>query len=261
MDLPEAIRTYVSSVDDDEQADIQHGIHSFIRWCGRDVKLNDINPPELGEYSEALGAIHTDESRRKLAILRGFLTYVNKNGITKTNLAKHIKIKRSNSSVANPKSAGGHHSEAKLTEEGYSRLTSRLDWLTTEQEKVAKDIQKAASDKDVRENAPLEASRQEMGRVVSQMAEIETILSNAVVMKKNTNTQNIAEGSNVVLKNLSGTAEVHYVLVDPSEASPLENKISTLSPVGKALLNHNAGDKVKITAPSGNTSYLIVRVS
>ena len=188
------------------------------------------------------------------------MSFANKNGLTKSNLAKHIKIRRSNANATNPKSAEGAQSEAKLTKEGYAKLNSRLKLLTKEQEKVAKDIQKAASDKDVRENAPLEASRQEMGMIVSQIAEIESILSNAVVMKKNTNTQKITEGSTVALKNLSGNTEVNYMLVDPSEASPLENKISTLSPVGKALLNHNAGDKVNILAPSGNTSYLIVKV-
>lgn len=260
MDLPEAIRVYVSSVEENQREEIQHGIHSFIRWWGRDVNLTNLNPPELGEYSEELGAIHTDESRRRLVILREFLSFANKNGLTKSNLAKHIKIRRSNVNAANTKSLEGTQSEAKLTKEGYSQLNSRLERLTKEQEKVAKDIQKAAADKDVRENAPLEASRQEMGHIVSQMAEIESILSNAVVMKKSSRTQKITEGSKVALKNLSGNTEVNYILVDPSEASPLENKISTLSPVGKALLNHNAGDKVNIVAPSGNTSYLIVKV-
>jgi transcription elongation GreA/GreB family factor len=54
---------------------------------------------------------------------------------------------------------------------------------------------------------------------------------------------------------------VTYTLVGPREIAPLEGKISVLSPVGKALVNHQEGETVEVSAPSGKLTYRIERIA
>jgi transcription elongation factor GreA len=46
-------------------------------------------------------------------------------------------------------------------------------------------------------------------------------------------------------------------LVGPAEANPSVGKISTESPLGKALMGAKVGDKVKIKAPDGDIVFII----
>ena len=50
------------------------------------------------------------------------------------------------------------------------------------------------------------------------------------------------------------------MLVSTDEADFSENKISTESPVGKAMLGKKVGDKVEATVPAGTLSYEILSI-
>ena len=67
-------------------------------------------------------------------------------------------------------------------------------------------------------------------------------------------------GRKVLLKNASTGRQVSYTLVHPKETNPAEGKISSESPVGKALLNKHLGEEVEISIPSGTIRYFIEKV-
>ena len=50
-------------------------------------------------------------------------------------------------------------------------------------------------------------------------------------------------------------------MVHPREANPVEKKISSESPVGKALMNRQAGEEVQVIVPKGSVQYLIEKVT
>ena len=52
-----------------------------------------------------------------------------------------------------------------------------------------------------------------------------------------------------------------YFLVGPAEADPRNGRISHESPLGKALLNHKVGDKVKVEAPGGAFVVEVLKIS
>ena len=51
-----------------------------------------------------------------------------------------------------------------------------------------------------------------------------------------------------------------YTLVNASEASPMDFKMSTSSPVGRALMDHTVGEEVEVATPRGSLRYLIEEV-
>ena len=54
--------------------------------------------------------------------------------------------------------------------------------------------------------------------------------------------------------------ETEYHIVGALEADPTEHRISNQSPLGDALIGHSAGETVKVEAPGGTQSYLILSV-
>ena len=66
-------------------------------------------------------------------------------------------------------------------------------------------------------------------------------------------------GSTVHLKASSGDLIV-YQLVMPDEADAEKGLISTSSPIGRAILNKEEGDEVKVVTPNGNKTFELVKL-
>ena len=67
-------------------------------------------------------------------------------------------------------------------------------------------------------------------------------------------------GSTVRLVDPASREEMTYTLVNASEASPMDFKMSVASPVGRALMEHTVGDEVDVVTPRGNLRYRIEEV-
>ncbi len=114
-------------------------------------------------------------------------------------------------------------------------MTKQLAALQKERIKLTSDIQKAAADGDVRENAPLEAARESQGMTIGKIKEIEATLKAAVVIDgSKSNSTTVQIGSKLELTEKSTKNSGKYQLVEANEANPLDGKISTVSPLGSA---------------------------
>ena len=74
----------------------------------------------------------------------------------------------------------------------------------------------------------------------SRILEIQDILKNAKIIRGGKKDK-ITLGAVVSLD--MGGRKVEYTLVGPTEANPLEGKISNESPIGKALFGRKAGEE------------------
>jgi len=118
--------------------------------------------------------------------------------------------------------------------------------------------QKSAS-KSLIENAELEAGKNEQSFVEGRIKELEILLSNAHLIEENASTDIIQVGSKVKVQE-AGTDAEEFIIVGAAEADPRLGRISNESPLGKALINHTAGDKVKVEAPGGKFEIEILSV-
>ena len=69
----------------------------------------------------------------------------------------------------------------------------------------------------------------------------------------------ISLGSRVVVDAEGSRVTLH--IVGSAEADPAKGRISDVSPVGKALLGHRAGDEVVIRTPGNDIHYRVVEVA
>lgn len=151
--------------------------------------------------------------------------------------------------------------EVYLTAEGRENLDSELNYLKTVRRKeVATRIHKATETGGTVDNAEYDEAKNEQAFVEGRISELDNILSNAVVAPTDEGPKGAVKlGSSVTVSAEKGRKQV-YKVVGSAEAAPLERKISIESPVGRALLGHKVGDKVKVEAPSGVVKLTITRV-
>ena len=125
---------------------------------------------------------------------------------------------------------------------------------------MVEDIKRAMEDKDFRENAPLDAAKERQGQIEARIRELEAGLTGVQILSKDSTrkiAQRVVVGTKVTLKDVSSGKQIRYTLVDVREADVTSGKISTVSPVGQALLDHSVGEEVSINVPKGTLRYTI----
>jgi transcription elongation factor GreA len=146
-----------------------------------------------------------------------------------------------------------------LTKEGVSKLEAEYrHLLDVVRPQNTKDIVDARALGDLSENADYDAARDAQARTEGRIQEIENILNNYELIKESSSTKLVKIGCVVVVKDLTFDEEDRYEIVGSIEADPMQNKLSSESPLASAILGHKVGDVVEVNAP---TPYSVEIVS
>lgn len=129
-----------------------------------------------------------------------------------------------------------------LTSEGKKELEKELDELIKNRPAIAERIATARAFGDLSENEEYSSARNEQKIAESRILEIQDILKNAKIIRGGKKDK-VVLGATVALD--MGGRKVEYTLVGPTEANPLEGKISNESPIGKVIFGHKAGEAVE----------------
>ena len=127
-----------------------------------------------------------------------------------------------------------------LTAEGKKELEAELEELIKNRPVVAEKIATAWAFGDLSENEEYSSARNEQKMAESRILEIQEILKNAKIIRGGKKDK--ADLGATISLEMNGRT-VEYTLVGPTEANPLEGKISNESPIGKALLGKKAGEE------------------
>ncbi len=152
--------------------------------------------------------------------------------------------------------------QAELTQEGLDDLNAELLELTSKKlPEVIERVAKAREYGDLAENAEYHSARDEQQLIQTRIDEIQAIVSSAKVVKATKSHNAVGMGSVVTLQTMSGKKqEMTVTIVGEFEASPGDRKISSVSPLGKALMGKKKGDACKVSAPGGEMEYQILDI-
>ncbi len=250
---------FLAGLQAEERKDVQAEVHRFVRWYGTERRLSELNSHEVSKYPDSLGLTLADAAR-KLEPVRSFLTFAKKKGFTSANLAVQIRPPKQTKTPVGPRRRVERAPET-LTREGIAALESELEELRSRRPTLAAELQRAMSDKDFRENAPLDALRDQQGHLESRIRDVEAALHNAVLVEKSVEPRSeVAIGATVHLRNLKSGSALRYTLVSPREVNASEGKISFDSPMGRALLSRREGEEVEVAAPAGSLHFRIEKI-
>ena len=149
-----------------------------------------------------------------------------------------------------------------LTKEGYEKLRSELEKLEKEERPVVIEaIATAREFGDLSENAEYAAAKERQMHLEKRIAGIHEKLTRSEIIDESQIPKDKAYlGATITLKDEKTGNEVTYMLVSTDEADFSENKISTESPVGKAMLGKKVGEKVEATVPAGSLKYEVIAI-
>ena len=145
-----------------------------------------------------------------------------------------------------------------ITEEGYAAVLAEYNNL--------KDVlipaniqalQDARSQGDLSENADYDAARDEQARLNARSLELENIIKNHKIIEVD-KSKKVSIGKNVNITYVDLGKTFDFAIVGTIEADPINGKISSESPLGKALMGAKKGDTVTAVSESGKESRVLI---
>jgi len=150
-----------------------------------------------------------------------------------------------------------------ITREGYDSLKKDIEYLrNTKRPKILLAIEEARAHGDISENAEYDAAKEEYQFLQKKLAELEEQVKQCEVVEVKKNPNGVVDfGGRVALKNLDTDEEAAYTVVGPYESDLERGRISMSSPLGRALLGKSVGDEVTFSAPGGERTYEIKKIT
>lgn len=148
-------------------------------------------------------------------------------------------------------------------EEIKKKLQAELDKLEHDlNHELPKIIQHAREFGDLSENAEYKAAKEKQSMVQARISLLHQRLMevDSIDISKIPHGR-VAYGSTVVLYDIEREEKVTYKLLTSEESEPENGKISTVSPIGQALMGKEEGDEVKVKTPTGWRNFEITRLT
>jgi transcription elongation factor GreA len=257
----EALTHFVNSLEP-EKVDVERpAVERFLAWYGMENDVSKLLGTDVARYVGEL-AEHGQNEPSHLEPLRAFLAYSSRMAFTDDNLVPHLNL---GDNLGGARGLAGAAEELggkafHVTREGLAGLEAQLEELKAERPSIADKLRAAMADKDFRENAPLDAARDEQAHLEAKIRETEDRLRHAVIIDAGAKRGRANVGSVVKLLNIEQDREQEFTLVSPAEVDPRNGKISMESPIGTALRNRGQGDEVTVQAPSGPIRFRVLEV-
>jgi transcription elongation factor GreA len=125
---------------------------------------------------------------------------------------------------------------------------------------LPKEIQRAREYGDLRENAEYKAAKERQEIVNARIAMLKKRVGEISLMNLDRIPKGKAGfGSTVHLRDENGDLVI-YQLVMPEESDAEKGMISTSSPIGRAILNKEEGDEIKVVTPGGAREFELVKL-
>ena len=127
---------------------------------------------------------------------------------------------------------------------------------------LPKEILKARLHGDLSENAEYHAAKERQGFVNARLNQLKKRLADiSMIDFTKIPRDRVGLGSVVVVLDTKREEEITYNLVTTEEADAAKGKVSTTSPIGRALLTKEVGDVVRVQSPGGVKELEILKLT
>lgn len=136
------------------------------------------------------------------------------------------------------------------------------DLKTNQRKAIAEKIAEARSHGDLTENAEYDAAKEAQSHLEMKIGKLENLLSRVKIIEpEDIPIDEVFILTSVKVKDLKHNEEITFTLVSPEEADFELDKISIVSPLGKALLGKKVNDIVNVEVPAGAIEYKILEIT
>jgi transcription elongation factor GreA len=148
-----------------------------------------------------------------------------------------------------------------LSRADFDRLKAEHDDLTTRgRVEIARKIEEARALGDLSENGDYHAAKESQGHMEARIRQLEALLKDAVIRGDIEDPDVVASGSIVTLRYVGDDEDEDYLVGSVEERREGLAVISTVSPLGKALIGRRASDEeISFTGPNGRELTVVLR--
>jgi transcription elongation factor GreA len=150
-----------------------------------------------------------------------------------------------------------------MTEQIKKKLRDELNTLEHELAfDIPKEIKKAVAMGDLSENAEYHTAKQRQEYLKARVRQLGKRLADlSLINMNNIPKDKVGLGSTVTIYDGTKNEEMEYKIVMSEESDVAAGKISTTSPIGRALLNKKVGDTATVVTPGGSREMEILKLS
>ncbi|MFP6582124.1 MAG: transcription elongation factor GreA [Candidatus Hydrogenedentota bacterium] len=149
-----------------------------------------------------------------------------------------------------------------VTRAGLEGMNADLVEMNKERMRIADKIEEARELGDLKENAEYHAAKEAQAMLHARLRDLEDKIARSRILEdQDIDLSKAYVGAIVKVLNKKTKKEIVYTLVSPVEADMAAGKISTASPVGKAILGSSIGDVVTANIPAGDLNLEILDIS
>ncbi len=142
-----------------------------------------------------------------------------------------------------------------LTQEAYDRLKAELDYLSgAGRIEIAKRIEAAREEGDLRENGGYHAAKEEQGKQEARIAQLTHILESSRVGEPPRTDGVVGPGMTVTVRFDGDEEEVTFLLASREESGAPIDVYSPRSPLGSAINGKKVGETASYTLPNGRSA-------
>lgn len=257
--LGDALREYLPSLKPDLRGPADYYVTQYVKEAGEATFISDIRGSKVESYAERYIKSADPNAPERVAALKLWFQFLKKKGYAPANYGIHIRVRRVAGRSSGPQ-VRLEQTPIEMTAEGLEARKVELEELRATRPQIVHAISLAREDKDFRENAPLQAAREQLGMTDGRIKQLEADLRRAVVVESTTEDVS-AMGSVVTVTQMDTNRTSSFKLVGAREANAAEKKISVDSPVGRELLHRRVGEEVAVIVPSGTVQYRIDAIS
>jgi transcription elongation factor GreA len=149
-----------------------------------------------------------------------------------------------------------------MTEQIKKKLQDEMNALEHElAHELPKELKKAVALGDLSENAEYHMAKQRQEFVKARLRQLGRRMADlSMINMNNIPKDKVGLGSTVRVYDSTKEEEVEYKLVTSEESDVAAGKISTTSPIGRALLNKKVGDSTVVVTPNGNRELEVLKL-
>jgi transcription elongation factor GreA len=149
-----------------------------------------------------------------------------------------------------------------ITPEGLEALKAELARLEGDARRdIERRILAARELGDLSENAEYHIAKEDQAHLETKILRLTERLRNARVVAAPVDSDVVAFGSTVTVADEESGREATWTLVGPTEADISNGKLSSESPVAKALMGRRPGDEIEVHTPRGVRRQRVVRLN
>ena len=145
----------------------------------------------------------------------------------------------------------------RLTAGDVKKIEEEIEYRRlVERKRILEDVKEARAQGDLSENFEYYAAKKEKNRNDGRIRYLEKMLKNATIVEDTSSADEVGLNNTVEVYFEDDDETENYKLVTSIRGNSMNNYISIESPIGKAIIGHRVGERVKVVV-NDNVSYYV----